>query len=90
MFGRTNPTLLNSLFAHIKQLFSGSPKVKSEEGLQGLEKANVLFHNLVAERQAPGISVTVFKKGKTILQKGYGYANVERKTPVDPKKPSFG
>ena len=89
MFGRTNPTLLNSLFAHIKQLFSGSPKVKSEEGLQGLEKANVLFHNLVAERQAPGISVTVFKKGKTILQKGYGYANVERKTPVDPQKTVF-
>ncbi len=80
---------MNSLFANIKQLFSSSPKVKSEEGLQDLEKADVLFHNLVAEEKVPGISVTVLKKGETILQKGYGYADVERKIPVDAQKTVF-
>lgn len=80
---------MNSLFAHIKHLFSSSPKVKSEEGLQDLDKADVLFHNLVAEGQVPGISVTVLKKDEIILQKGYGYADVERKIPVDAKKTIF-
>ena len=81
--------LLNSLFAHIKRLFSSSPKVKSEVGLHGLEKVDVLFHNLVAEGQVPGMAVTVLKNGQTLLQKGYGYADVERKISVDAKKTVF-
>ena len=80
---------MNSLFAHIKQFFSNSPKVKLAEGLQGLEKADALFHNLVAEEQVPGMAITIFKNGQTLLQKGYGYANVERKIPVDPKQTVF-
>lgn len=80
---------MNSLFAHIKQFFSNSPKVKSVEGLQGLEEADMLFYDLVAQGQVPGMAITIFKNGQTLLQKGYGYANVERKIPVDPKQTVF-
>lgn len=75
--------------AHIKHLFSGTPRVKSEEGLTGTQKADAIFHNLVAEGQVPGLSVTILKKGEIILQKGYGYADVEQKILVDPKRTIF-
>ncbi len=80
---------MNSLYSHIKHLFSGSSKVKSEEGLQGVKKTDVLFHNLVAEKEVPGMAVTVHKNGQTVLQKGYGYADIERKIPVDAQKTVF-
>ncbi|MBO0322733.1 beta-lactamase family protein [Muricauda sp. CAU 1633] len=80
---------MSPLFAHIKQLFSNSPRTKLEEGLRGLEKADAIFHNLVAEGQVPGMAVTVLKKGQIVLQKGYGYADVERKVPVDAKQTIF-
>ena len=54
-----------------------------------MEKAEVLFHNLVAEGRVPGLAVTILKKGKTLLQKGYGYADVERKIQVDAKHTVF-
>ena len=54
-----------------------------------MEKADVLFHNLVAERQVPGMAITMLKNGKILLQKGYGYVDVERKVPVDPNKTMF-
>ncbi|MFD2099378.1 serine hydrolase domain-containing protein [Flagellimonas iocasae] len=80
---------MSALLAHIKHLFSGTPRVKSEEGLTDTQKADAIFHNLVAEGQVPGLSVTILKKGEIILQKGYGYADVEQKILVDPKRTIF-
>jgi CubicO group peptidase (beta-lactamase class C family) len=36
-----------------------------------------------------GAVVTIVKDGKILLAKGYGYADVEKKTPVDPEKTLF-
>lgn len=36
-----------------------------------------------------GAVVVVVKDGQTLLQKGYGYADVEKKTPVDPEATLF-
>lgn len=57
--------------------------------LQGLAKADAKLSDLVNEKKVPGISITVLKEGKTILQKGYGYADLETKTPINPKKTIF-
>lgn len=37
----------------------------------------------------PGAVFVVVKDGKVLLQKGYGYADVEKKIPVDPEKTLF-
>lgn len=37
----------------------------------------------------PGATFVVVKDGKVLLQKGYGYADVEKKIPVDPEKTLF-
>lgn len=77
------------LLSLIKSWFALFPKVRSLEGLHGVEKADVLFHNLVAERKVPGLAVTILDKGTVLLQKGYGYANLETKAKIDPNTTIF-
>ena len=80
---------MGNLLAHIKNFFSPFPKVKSLEGLQELDKADTLFHNLVAEKKVPGLAVTVLNKGKVVLQKGYGFAHVDKRIKVHPTNTVF-
>ncbi|NDV15495.1 serine hydrolase [Muricauda sp. TY007] len=80
---------MGNLFAHIKNLFSTFPKIKSLEGLQRLDKADVLFHNLVAEKKVPGLAVTILDNGEQVLQKGYGFTDLEKRDKVDPKRTVF-
>ncbi|AEM71010.1 beta-lactamase [Allomuricauda ruestringensis DSM 13258] len=80
---------MGHLFTHIKNLFSTFPKVKPLEGLHGPEKANVLFHNLVAEQKVPGLAVIILDNGEKVLQKGYGFADLENRDKVDPKRTVF-
>ncbi|WP_242535731.1 serine hydrolase domain-containing protein [[Muricauda] lutisoli] len=54
------------------------------EGLHGLEKANVLFNNLVAEKKVPGLAVTILDKGEILLQNGYGFADIDKRIKVHP------
>jgi CubicO group peptidase (beta-lactamase class C family) len=77
------------LLSLIKSWFAPFPKVRSLDGLHGLDKADVLFHNLVAERKVPGLAVSVFDKREVHLQKGYGFANLESREKIDPKSTVF-
>ena len=43
----------------------------------------------MAENHIAGAAVSVVKDGKLFFAKGYGYADVERKIPVDPEKTIF-
>lgn len=54
-----------------------------------MDKADVLFHNLVAEKKVPGLAVTILDGGEQVLQKGYGFANLEKRDKVDPKLTVF-
>jgi beta-lactamase len=44
---------------------------------------------LIQEELIPGVSITVAKQGKIIWQGGYGYADIAKKTPIDPKNTLF-
>ncbi len=78
-----------SFFHFIKNLFNSNSPSKNLNGLQGFELADAIFHNLIAEQKVPGISTTILKQGEIILQKGYGYADLENKIVVDPQKTIF-
>ncbi len=43
----------------------------------------------IARADIPGAVVVVVKDGKPLLEKGYGYANVATRTPVDPQTTLF-
>ncbi|WP_273567893.1 serine hydrolase domain-containing protein [Maribacter halichondriae] len=79
-----NPILKKILnFSAFQRVLGPSPD------LQGLARADALLLNLVNQKKVPGLSITALKDGKTILQKGYGYADIEKEDPVDPTKTIF-
>ena len=47
------------------------------------------FETKMAELHIPGAAVVVVQDGKLFLAKGYGYADLDRRTPVDPTKTAF-
>ncbi|WP_375323659.1 serine hydrolase domain-containing protein [Flagellimonas sp. GZD32] len=65
------------------------PKVKTLGALVGMKKTDAIFHNLVAEKKVPGLSVTILSKGETVLQKGYGFSDLEKNIRVKPKSTVF-
>ena len=48
-----------------------------------------LTQKLINERNIPGISITILKEGKMVYSKGFGYADIDKKTLVDPSKTKF-
>ena len=77
------------MLSYFKNLFSSKPKIKSLDGLEGIAYADTVFNNLVAEHKVPGLSVTIFQNKETLLQKGYGHANIEKRKHIEPKSTLF-
>ena len=77
------------LFKYLKSFFVSQRIVESDTKLKGLARANVLLQALVDENKVPGISISVLHDGKTVLQKGYGYADIENKISIDSQKTIF-
>src|SRR5688572_10405665 len=48
-----------------------------------------IFAEQMAKLHIPGAVISVVKDGKTIFTKGYGVADIEKKTPVVPDKTIF-
>ncbi len=79
---------MEGLYTYLKNLF-GKTGIKSLDGLQGWDRADAIFLNLTASQRIPGMAVTIQKEGEIALQKGYGYAHMEKKVTVDPKRSVF-
>ncbi|WP_275649996.1 serine hydrolase domain-containing protein [Flagellimonas okinawensis] len=80
---------MGTLLSHIKKMLFGPPEVKPLEGLHGQEKAETIFNNLIAEDKVPGLAVTILNKGQVVLQKGYGFADLDRKIEADAQRTVF-
>ncbi|MFK7814161.1 MAG: serine hydrolase domain-containing protein [Maribacter sp.] len=80
---------MNPITKYLKNLFAKNRIIGDNDELHGLVKAEALLNNLVNEKKVPGLAITVLKEGKTVLQKGYGYADLENKITIDPRKTIF-
>jgi len=47
------------------------------------------MHRTLQQADIPGAAVVVVKDGKVLLERGYGFADVARRTPVDPRLTLF-
>lgn len=79
----------NPITNYLRNLFAKKRIVGDDIHLEGLIKADALLNDLIIEKKIPGLAISVLKEGKIILQKGYGYADLESKTPVDARKTIF-
>lgn len=80
---------MNPILKLLKNFMSQKKVVGNVSELQGLSKADAILAALVNECKVPGISITVLKQGEVLLQKGYGYADLDQKTRVEPTKTIF-
>ena len=85
-------SFFNSLFGQKKlvdtEVFRKNPSevTSFDEAKQEAEK---ILYYLIQEEIIPGASVTVTKRGNIIWQGGYGYADLNKKTPIDAKTTIF-
>lgn len=77
---------MNPILKYIKNILRTKRVIGNDQQLTGLVKADMLLQELVDMKKVPGISVTVMRNGEKLLQKGYGYANMENEIPMDPRK----
>ncbi len=77
------------LLTYLKDIFAFSRIVDDDQELQGLAKADDLLSQLVTNKKVPGLAICVRKEGKSYLQKGYGFADIENKVLVDPQSSIF-
>lgn len=80
---------MNPILNYIKNIFSSKRVIGDDNNLNTLAKVDGLLQDLINEKRVPGLSITVIKGGNPILQKGYGYADLENKRRIDPKKTIF-
>jgi len=80
---------MNPIAKYLKNLFASKRILGDDCNSKSLAKADALLQNLINEQKVPGIAITVLKEGQVLLQKGYGYADIDTKTPVDPQRTIF-
>ena len=47
------------------------------------------FESRMTKLHVPGAAIVVVRDGKVFLSQGYGYADLARRTPVDPTRTAF-
>ncbi|WP_340200191.1 serine hydrolase domain-containing protein [Ascidiimonas sp. W6] len=76
-------SFLNSLFAQ------ENPEIPQIAFVGSNKKVDRVVKRIIRKKKTPGLAITVSKNGNTIFQKGYGYANIEKKIPVNAKTSVF-
>ncbi|MEJ1222581.1 serine hydrolase domain-containing protein [Sediminicola sp. 1XM1-17] len=77
------------LFTYLKDFFVSQRLFGAGIVAKDLVQADLLFQELIRDRKIPGLAVTVIKDGDTVLQKGYGHADLETKRRIDPRHTMF-
>jgi len=71
---------------YIKRLFGSGGKADDSAAYA---QTQVSLQELLHEHKVPGMALTVLEKGETILQRGFGLADIDLGIPVDPKTTLF-
>ncbi|MBT8306971.1 MAG: beta-lactamase family protein [Maribacter sp.] len=80
---------MKSIFTYLKDLFTSENKPLPNPIPKEMAEADELLHSLIKEKKIPGLSITVFKKGNVLFQKGYGHADIEKEIEVNPRQTIF-
>ncbi len=81
--------MTNPILSYLNNLFAKQRVLGDDAELKGLVQADSLLQSLIDEKKIPGLAITVLKESNVIFQKGYGYADMETETWVDPRKTIF-
>ncbi len=80
---------MDALLTYLRQLFAPRKAGENRPSAQTLNGADRLLEGLANANRVPGLSATVLKDGRPVLQKGYGYAQLEAGRAVNPRTTLF-
>lgn len=80
---------MNPILTYFKNVFAANRVLGDDPKLSGFLKVDAILQDLITSNKVPGLAITVLKEGKTIFQKGFGYADLDNKKRVDPKTSIF-
>jgi len=75
--------------SYIRQLFLSDDSGDINQTRENINTVDGLLQELIHTGKVPGMTITVLKKGEKIFQKGYGYADLDKKIKVNPGKTLF-
>ncbi|XLS29946.1 serine hydrolase domain-containing protein [Flavobacteriaceae bacterium M23B6Z8] len=79
-----------SFFSFLSSLWSQeSGNIPQVASVGENKKVDKWATKLVKKRKTPGLAITASRNGTVVWQKGYGYADLENKIPVDAKNTVF-
>lgn len=70
------------MIAMIVAFYSLAPTIVKADSDEKIQKIEQFVEEQRAISKIPGISLVIVEKGKTVYEKGFGYADVKSKTPV--------
>ncbi|WP_420871378.1 serine hydrolase domain-containing protein [Lysinibacillus xylanilyticus] len=70
------------IFAMIVGFYSLMPTIVNADSTEKIQKIDQFVKEQKEISKIPGISVVIVEKGKTVYERGFGYADVNSKTPV--------
>lgn len=80
---------MNPILIYLKNIFAPQRVLGDDPHLNAMANADALLRQIIQSDKVPGLAITVVKEGKTFFQKGYGYADLKKKTLVNPRKTTF-
>ncbi|MBU2995105.1 beta-lactamase family protein [Cellulophaga baltica] len=80
---------MKPLLTYLRDFFAYKRVIDSGKELKGLAKADSLLKELINSNKIPGLAITVLKNGNLFFEKGYGYANIDKKEKVNPQTSVF-
>lgn len=76
-------TLLMGLVPACNSFAQENKVAQADDFSQRLENLEKLFEEERVKNKIPGLALAVVKDGEVVFAKGFGYSNLEEKTPVD-------
>ncbi|MFT9819233.1 serine hydrolase domain-containing protein, partial [Lysinibacillus sp. NPDC056185] len=70
------------LIAMIVAFYSLTPTIVNADSNEKIQKIDQFVKEQKEISKIPGISLVIVEKGKTVYEKGFGYADIQSKTPV--------
>lgn len=80
---------MNPILKYLKNLYASQRVIGGDKKLSGKIQADLILQKLITDNIVPGLAITVRKNNQVYFQKGYGYSDLDKQTPVDPQNSIF-
>ncbi|MEQ8217269.1 MAG: serine hydrolase domain-containing protein [Arenibacter sp.] len=80
---------MNPIIKYLKNFFASQRVIGGDKELLGKIQADQILQKLIEDQRVPGLAITVLKNKEVYFEKGYGFADVEQQTTIDPQNTIF-